>query len=141
MLTTHFRIAAEEIVAAYENSDNGSGPMVVLRFTDHREGWGTGFRQPAPSGQGYSTTLQHTLAIFLLWKGQVAARECESEFRRARACPLIQLPGGRLLLSANPSSSMRSRWADGGESHYCEPQLLEFNASAPEQGPASIRPR
>ena len=88
MLTTHFRIAAEEIVAAYENSDNGSGPMVVLRFTDHREGWGTGFRQPAPSGQGYSTTLQHTLAIFLLWKGQVVARKCESEFRRARASPL-----------------------------------------------------
>ena len=27
MSTTHFRIAAEEIVAAYENPDNGSGPI------------------------------------------------------------------------------------------------------------------
>ena len=36
---------------------------------------------------------------------------------------------------------MRSRGADGRESHYWEPQLLGFNASAPEQGLASIRPR
>jgi len=135
-------VLAEEVVGTFEGANNGAGPMWCYASpTIVREGdWV--FASLWEVGRDVKPLCNTRWQLFrrerrVGWERvQVSPRFDERE-----PCPILRLPGGRVLLSVNPARSPLYETEDGRCGYVCEPQFLEFDAADPQRAPRVLRPK
>lgn len=132
------KLEVEETIADVADPNNGSGPM-----------WCYGSRAIVREGDTVLAVVPETGAgvkPLCNTRWQLFRRPGDGAWQRVQAnalfderepCPLVRLPGQRLLLSVHPSTGVRAEMKDGRQAHHCEPRLLAFDADAP-AGPPDV---
>lgn len=129
-------VELEEHITDCLPSENGSGPL-----------WCYGSPTIVRHGQELFVSIPETdpnlkrlcKTRWQLWQRQTAGWEKVHEgdhFDEREPCPLIRLPGGRLMLSVNPLTD-RSLTEGGGQ---CVPGVLELSANEPGAPPQGHQP-
>lgn len=129
-------VEVEEHITDYLPPDNGAGPLwcygspVIVRHGDEL----------------FAGIPETNLALnrlcktrWQLWRRNAAGWQMiqhGTSFDEREPCPLIRLPGGRLLLSVNPLADLSIERGGG----RCVPQILEFSANRPDHPPIVHRP-
>ena len=135
------QVIAEELITRFTNPQNGSGPL-----------WCYGSPTIVRDGEKvfasvYESSAEHAPLCNTYWR--LFCREGD-EWQRTNAnpkvderepCPLVRLPGGRVVMSTNPAESYRGGERGVRESWNCVPQLLEFSAADPSQPPRQMLPQ
>ncbi len=139
-----FAVVAEDIVTAFVNPNNGSGPLWCY-------GSPTLVREADQVLCSVPETVADTLPLCnTRWRlFRRLDGDGDKGFRLVRAgakaderepCPLARLPDGHILLSVNSALEHRETWSNGARSYRCEPHLLSFDVRALHQTPAPIKP-
>jgi len=141
MKPTAFDVQAEEILSRYENPNNGSGPMWCYGSpTLVRDGERV-FAAVPEVGKDVKPLCNTRWQLFCREPGRGWERvHVSPRFDEREPCPLVRLPGGRILLSVNPAVRQSGQYPDGRTTHVCEPHLLEFSAADPRKPPVAIQP-
>ncbi len=133
---------AEEVIATYQDPNNGSGPMwcygspTIVRDGDRV------FAAVPETGKDVKPLCNTRWQLFVREQGKGWGRaQAGAKFDEREPCSLARLPGGRIILSVNPAIRQTGRASDGRTSHVCEPHLLEFAAADPRKPPAAIKPK
>jgi len=135
-------VAAEEVICTYEPPGNGSGPMWCYGSpTIVREGERV-FAAAPETGKNVKPLCNTRWQLFVREPGKGWQRaQAGAKFDEREPCPLVRLPGGRILLSVNPAIRQTGQYRDGRTTHACEPHLLEFSAADPRKPPALLKPK
>ena len=134
-------VIAEEVLDHCGDANNGAGPLwcfgspTIVRDGDRM------FASVWQVGADVKPLCNTRWQLFSREEGgQAELVQAAQSFNEREPCPLMRLPGGRIILSVNPAVSLCGKWADGRSSYYCQPQLLEFSAADPKGPPASHAP-
>ncbi|HOX38146.1 MAG TPA: hypothetical protein PL033_09170 [Candidatus Brocadiia bacterium] len=136
-----FDVVAEEIIGTFENPDNGSGPMwcygspTIVRNNDRVF---AAIPETDKDAKPLCNTRRRIFCRGADGKWELVYRADKTDEREP--CPLVTLPGGRLIMSVNPAVSPRPAWGDGRIPHNCRPHLLEFSVLDPKQPPSQSMP-
>ncbi len=134
--TLHLTVEAEETVYFGRYSNNGASPMwcfnntCVARVDD--KVFVSGYER-VPGA------LPMNDCRWALWQRTAAGwqrRQADKTGRQREPCPLGTLPGGRIVLSSNPTLLPLDA-AGGGPAR---PELLMFDAASPEGSPKVLLP-
>lgn len=140
-MSSSFKTIAEDTICTYENPDNGSGPMWCNGSSTIVRDGSRVFAAVPETGKDVPPLCNTRWQLFCREDGGAWERaNVNRDFNEREPCPLLRLPGGRIVLSVNPAVALRHRGEDGREGWDCEPRLLEFSAGDPAQDPAVIRP-
>jgi hypothetical protein len=129
-------VEIEEEVYSYEPANNGAGPT-----------WCSGAPALVRLGETLFAPGLETLPDFqplhnvrwMLWKRDAdgwALQQVDPVERTREPCPLVVLPGGRLLMSVNPTLVADPQRRAGP----ARPELLEFRAADPQTPPKTLSP-
>ncbi|HUT32424.1 MAG TPA: hypothetical protein VNE39_03005 [Planctomycetota bacterium] len=137
-----FQVVAEEVIATYADPNNGSGPMWCYGSpTIVREGERVLAIVPE-TGKDAKPLCNTRWQLFVREPGRGWERaQAGAKFDEREPCPLVRLPGGRILLSVNPAIRQNGQYPDGRTTHACEPHLLEFSAADPRKPPVALKPK
>lgn len=136
-----FSVGVEESIAPYEDWNNGAGPLWCFGSRTIVRDGDTVFAVVPELSQDVPPLCCTRWRLFR--RGPNGPWECVNvgaAFDEREPCPLALLPGGRLLLSANPAVQARPPLPDGRIPQVCEPRILVFDAAAPDQPPEVVRP-
>ena len=128
-------VEVEELVYTFAPADNGSGPL-----------WGNASTCIVRSGSEVFASGLETLkdvpplnnVRWLLFQRGAegwALQQADPSGRTREPCPLGLFPGGRLLLSVNPTLT-----ALPARNGAAQPQILEFDAAHPKAPPKTLLP-
>ena len=136
------RVIAEEILATFEDPRNGSGPMWCRGSPTIVRDGGRVFASVPETGKDVPPLCNTRWQLFCREDGARWQRvQVNPRFDEREPCPLMRLPGGRIVLSVNTAVSVRSEDKDGRKGYTCEPGLLEFGAADPTRPPTVLKPR
>ena len=140
-MTTRVEGITEERISAYEDFRNGAGPLWCFGSrTIVREG-DSAFASVPEVSPTVSPLCNTRWRLYRRQdKGQWQQVQVCPQFNEREPCPLIRLPGGRVLLSTNPATSVRGTLPDGRKTYTADPRLLAFDAMAPEREPDVLKP-
>ena len=128
-------VEIEEDVYTYTNADNGAGPMwchgstCLARTGEHLFASGL---ETVPAAK----PLNNCRWALLERRAHGWERVREDEGRTREPAPMAAFPGGHVFISINPTLGKGSE-PNGGPAR---PDVLEFNASAPDSPPVSLNP-
>lgn len=130
------KLEVEETIAAVADPNNGAGPMWCYGSrTIAREGDAV-FAVVPEIGAGVKPLCNTRWQLFRRPDAGAWERvQANASFDEREPCPLVRLPGQRLMLSTHPATGVRAEMKDGRLAHHCEPRLLTFDAGAPERPP------
>jgi hypothetical protein len=136
-----FSILSESVICPFDNPNNGSGPMWCYGSSTIIRDGNRAFATVPEVGQDVPPLCNTRWQLLCREDGGEWARvNVNTDFNEREPCPLVRLPGGRIVLSTNPAVSLRHRSQDGREAWNCEPKLLEFPAGSPQDFPNVVLP-
>ena len=135
-------IVAEEVVGTFEGADNGAGPMWCFASPTIVRDGSQVFASLWEVGKHVKPLCNTRWQLFCREDGGAWDRvQVSSDFNEREPCPLLRLPGGRILLSVNPATALRHEGEDGRNGYFCQPQLLELDGADPHAPPAVLQPK
>jgi len=132
-------VCAEETITAFNNFNNDASPM-----------WCFGSRTIARFGETVYAVVPEVGADarpycntrWVLYRrpgGGIWERmQASPAFDEREPCPLVLLPGGRLILSVNPAREHTYTMDNGSWGFCCEPGLLQFSTDDLHELPTQI---
>lgn len=138
----NFEIRAEEVIDRYDEPNNGSSPMWCYGSPTIVRDGAQVFASAPEVGEGVPPLCNTRWQLFRRPDDGAWERvNLNPDFNEREPCPLALLPGGRLILSVNPSIGEWAKLPDGRFRHHCAPQLFEFDAASPQEAPVADMPR
>ena len=132
---------AEEVLDRCTDANNGAGPLWCFGSPTIVRDGARVFASVWQVGEGVKPLCNTRWQLFRREDGGAPERvNVSPEFNEREPCPLMRLPGGRILLSVNPARALRHEGADGRNAYTCEPHLLQFDAARPDAPPQAVRP-
>ena len=128
-------VEVEEDVYSYRPANNGAGPMWCGGSTCLVRVGGSVFASGIETIEGAKPLNNCRWLLFKREKDGWRRQQADKTHRTREPCPLVCLPGGRVLLSANPTLTAPDAYAGPAR-----PEVLEFVAAKPDAPFRTILP-
>ncbi|RJP18395.1 MAG: hypothetical protein C4527_29110 [Candidatus Omnitrophota bacterium] len=129
------RVEVEEDILTYRSPDNGSGPLWCYGAPVMARDGERVFLSINETGEDIPPLCNTRWRLFERTTSGWTLHAAADSFREREPCPLALLSNQSLFLSINPSTQPA-----GVQYGPCDPQLLRFSCSSPQDPPASIHP-
>ncbi len=118
------KVLTEEIVTRYTAAQNGAGPLWCYGSPLIVRSGGTVFVSVIETGEDTPPLCNTRWQLWRRSQGTWEIVHQARDYREREPCPLVHLEGGRLFLSANPSTQPPG-------THYgpCKPTIFAFSAT------------